>query len=560
MLKGFPYSFKEAVDWSWEKFAPFAQELLECEITTVNLNEWLSDESQFLELVYELNGRLAVAVDQNSADQSAKDRLYRFRDQVWSKTQHLMNQLEQKLIESNFTPPDYDIQLKRIQTNLEIFHPDNVDLEVEAKSYRAQYEAIQGKLKIEVYGENHSVFNVLRFLHIEPDRMKREFIYKKILSARTAVKEDYDTIWRKLFALRKQIARNAGLPDYRAYMWKKLNRQDYIPQDVITFCEAIEAVVVPVVAEIRKQQAAALGLNILKPWDKTVEMQSYQPLKPYHNTEEWLRKSRIVFNKISPRFADHFDTMQSEGLLDLESRPNKSPWNYAERLPASDRTFIFINGRGGNGDLFMLFHEFGHAVHMIEMSELPFMRQKMLPEEIGEVASTTMELLASEYLTIFYSPEQAQIVRHNHLTSMLLRWPFVAMAALFQHWVYTHPDAGADPASCDEQWLGLCNRFMPGIDNAGFEDDLRMQWREFLQVFVFPFYSIEYAFAQFGAVQIWQNYQTDPQRTISQFRHALSRGHTISIPEFYSIAGAKFRFDTETLKGGLEAIQRVLVK
>jgi oligoendopeptidase F len=558
MLKDFPLSYEEAADWGWGEFEPYAQELLSREISTDNLTEWLTDQSQLLGMIHELNGRLSVAVDQNIDDQPAKDRLNRFREQVWTKTRHLMNQLEQKLIDTNLTPPGYEIQLKRIRSNLEIFHPDNVDLETQERSYRNQYEKVRGNIKFEVNGEKHSVYDVLRMLHIEPDRAKREFIYRKLLTARTAVKEDYDTIWKKLFSLRQQVARNAGVSDYRAYMWQKLNRHDYTPQDVITFCEAIENVIVPMVSHLRQQQVTALGVDSLKPWDKTVEVHSSQTLKPYQDTEEWLRKSRMLFNNISPIFAEHFSTMQAEGLLDLESRPNKSPWNYAEWLPASSRSFIFINGRGGNIDLFMLFHEFGHAVQLIEMSDLPFMRQKMLPDEISEVASTTMELIASDHLVVFYTPEQAQIVRHNYLNSLLTRWPFAAMGALFQHWAYTHPEEGANPAACDQYWLSLCERFMPGLDYSGFEDDLRMQWREIFQVFVFPFYYIEYAFAQLGAVQIWQNYQRDPQSTIDQFRHAISRGHTVSVPEFYALAGAKFAVDTETLKQSIEALQNAL--
>jgi oligoendopeptidase F len=560
MLKDFPLTFEEAIDWGWVKFEPYAQELLAREITADNLTDWLADQSQFLEVIHELNGRLSVAVDQNNDDRLAKDRLNLFREQVWSKNHHLMNQLEQKLIETNLTPPNYEIQLTSIRNNLNIFHPDNVELEAEEKTYRDQYENILGHLKFEVNGKKHSIYDVLRMLHIEPDRAKRELIYKQILAARTSVKDDLDTIWNELFTLRQKITRNAGLSDYREYMWRKLNRFDYTPQDVITFCDAIENVIVPLVADIRKGQASTLGVKQLKPWDKTLEARISQPLKPYQDTQEWMTNSRIVFNDISPLFAEYFNLMQSEGLMDLESRPNKSPWNYAERLPASNRTFIFINGRGGNSDLYMLFHEFGHAVHAIEMSSLPYIRQKMLPDEISEVASTTMELLASDHLTSFYPVEQAEIVRHNHLSSMLTRWSFAAMVALFQHWAYTHPVEGADPDTCDQYWLSLCERFMPGIDYTGFEEDLQMQWREVFQVFVFPFYFIEYAFAQLGAVQIWNNYQSHPQGTIDQFRQALSLGHTVSVPEFFEITGAKFTVNTETLKLATGVLENALMK
>ncbi|MCP4285552.1 MAG: M3 family oligoendopeptidase, partial [Gammaproteobacteria bacterium] len=192
MLKNFPLSYEEVADWGWAEFEPYAQELIAREITTDNLTEWLADQSQFLGMIHELNGRLSVAVDQNSEDQPAKDRHTRFRAQVWTKTSHLTNQLEQKLVDTNLTPPGYDIQLKRIRTNLEIFHPGNVDLEAEEKSYREQYEAIRGKLKIEIMGGQHSVFDVLRMLHLEPNQMKREYVYKNIMVGRTAVRDKYD--------------------------------------------------------------------------------------------------------------------------------------------------------------------------------------------------------------------------------------------------------------------------------------------------------------------------------------------------------------------------------
>ena len=559
MLKDFPHSYKETINWGWSEFEPYAQELLERELTIDNLTEWLKDESQLLEMLHELNGRLAVAVDQNNNDHPARERRDRFREHVWPKTRYLINQFEQKLIDTNLTPPRCDIQLKNIRSNLEIFHADNVDLEIEERSYREQYETVRSDTNLDVNGENRNAYDASHILHTEPDRMKRKSIYKNILAARTASKGKYDAIWEKVFSLRSQIARNAGMPDYRVYMWKKLKRHDYAPQDVITFCEAIETVIVPIVSELRKQQASSLGVDTLKPWDALFQENNDPSLKPYQTVEDWLQKSRTLFNNISPKFANYFDIMQSEGLLDIEKRPNKSPWNYAEWLPASNRSFIFINGQGENDDLFMLFHEFGHAVQLIEMSNLPYIRQKMLPDEISEVASTTMELLASEHLSVFYTPEQAKVVRDNHLTSMIFHWPFVAMVALFQHWVYTHPDEGKNPIACDEYWLALCERFLSGIDYSDFEDDLRMQWREVFQVFVFPFYYIEYAFAQLGAVQVWKNYQNAPQETIDQIRDALSRGHTVSVPEFYALAGAKFAVDTETLKQVMGEIQKALI-
>jgi len=45
---------------------------------------------------------------------------------------------------------------------------------------------------------------------------------------------------------------------------------------------------------------------------------------------------------------------------------------------------------------------------------------------------------------------------------------------------------------------------------------------------------------------------------VAQFREALSLGHTVSVPEFYGRAGAKFALDVETLQAAVAVMQRGL--
>jgi hypothetical protein len=66
-----------------------------------------------------------------------------------------------------------------------------------------------------------------------------------------------------------------------------------------------------------------------------------------------------------------------------------------------------------------------------------------------------------------------------------------------------------------------------------------------------------------GALQVWRNYLRDPQGTIQQYRQALSRGATRSLPELYTAAGAKFAFDVTLLQdmvrlvtGKIEALEQ----
>ena len=139
-----------------------------------------------------------------------------------------------------------------------------------------------------------------------------------------------------------------------------------------------------------------------------------------------------------------------------------------------------------------------------------------------------MELLAAPYLEEayggFYSPAEAARARAQHLESSLLFWPYMAVVDAFQHWVYENPREAALTASCDAAWRALWRRFMPGVDWSGLDDELVTGWQRKLHIFTVPFYYVEYGLAQLGAVQVWQNAQTDPVGAVARYRQALALG------------------------------------
>ena len=67
-------------------------------------------------------------------------------------------------------------------------------------------------------------------------------------------------------------------------------------------------------------------------------------------------------------------------------------------------------------------------------------------------------------------------------------------------------------------------------------------WQKQLHIFEVPFYYIEYAIAQLGAIAMWKNYKEDPQKAITNYMSALSLGNTRPIGEIYETAGIKFDF------------------
>ena len=57
-----------------------------------------------------------------------------------------------------------------------------------------------------------------------------------------------------------------------------------------------------------------------------------------------------------------------------------------------------MNAVGTAGNVETLLHEGGHAFHVFEFTDLPYVQQMTIPHEFAEVASMSMELLSAPYL------------------------------------------------------------------------------------------------------------------------------------------------------------------
>jgi oligoendopeptidase F len=123
----------------------------------------------------------------------------------------------------------------------------------------------------------------------------------------------------------------------------------------------------------------------------------------------------------------------------------------------------------------------------------------------------------------------------------------MAVVDAFQHWVYENPDAATDPALCDQTWGELWARFMRGVDWSGLEEEMVTGWHRKLHIFQVPFYYVEYGLAQLGAMQVWRNAIQNQAQAVANYRKALALGTTVTLPELYATAGAKFAFDPLTL-------------
>ena len=563
MSSTLPDSALKFMDWNWSQIEPYYQDLTDRPLDTANVGDWLADWSRLGELLGETFNRLYIATSLDTTDQVAVKRYQAFLDDIYPQMEAADQQLREKLLNSKLEPEGFEVPLRDMRAEVEIFQEDNLPLLTQELKLGNEYDKIIGAQTVTWEGEEITLAQ-LKPVYQDTNREKREQAWRMAANRQLADRDAINELWAKFMDLRQKIGQNAGLPDYRAYRWKQMLRFDYTPEDCARFHHAIERVAVPAAERILEKRRHRLGVETLRPWDLEVDPYGLPPLRPFKDVDELVNQAAIIFHQVDPQLGVYFKTMQSEGLLDLDNRKGKAPGGYCEELQVIRRPFIFMNAVGLDDDVQTLLHEGGHAFHVFETANLPYIQQRQVGLEFAEVASMSMELLAAPYLDKeaggFYSPADAARARIESLEKAILFWPYMAVVDAFQHWVYENHALASDPSNCDEKWAELWGRFMPGVDWTDLEQEMMTGWHRKLHIHVVPLYYIEYGLAQLGAFQVWQNATEDQAGAVDAYRQALSLGSTLPLPQLFAAAGANFAFDEETLQQAVNQAETTIAE
>jgi oligoendopeptidase F len=549
----------QGVDFAdWAQIEPLCSSLLQRPINSpAELEKWLLDLSELSSIIDEYGTRRHIDKSCHTDDPQVEKAFLHFVENIEPKFKPMFFQMQRKLVESphreSLKGMRYDMLVRHWHADVEIFRDENVPLETEQTKLVNEYDKICGAMMVEFRGRQYTLQQLARFGE-EPDRQTREEAWRLGTGRRLQDREAIERIFETLLPLRQQIAGNAGLGDFRAYMWKSYKRFDYQPDDCIRFADSIATAVVPLVDQLDRQRSAKLQITKLRPWDYAVDPQGRPPLRPFVDTDidGLVSKTRSIFDRLSPQLADDFDVLRKRGSLDLDSRKGKQPGGYQSTLNEIREPFIFMNAAGLQRDVETLLHEGGHAFHALAASDEPLLFLRHAPIEFCEVASMAMELLGADHLDVFYTPADHARARRVHLEGIIRFFPWMAIIDLFQHWLYTHP--AHTRAQRTDHWLHLLERFGPKTDWSGLEDARAASWQRQVHLFHVPFYYVEYGIAQLGALQLWMKARQDPQQALANYRAALKLGGTRPLPELFAAAGIHFDFSEKTLRPLMTAI------
>jgi oligoendopeptidase F len=536
----------QELEMKWDTLEPILNELLDREILNVQeLEQWLRDKSELEAALEEDFAWRYIKMSCDTTDESLVKNFQYFATEIEPKISPIANKLNQKFNDSPFIDElDHDkyfVFIRAIKKAIELYRDENVALLTNLQVAQQKYQSITGSMSVVINDQEYTLEQAANFVK-DISRQVRQEAWETIQQRRLLDKDELNILFDELIAMRHQVALNAGFENYRDYMFQAMGRFDYTPQDCYHFHEAIEKQIVPVLQEQAEKRAELLGLDELKPWDMEVSTTGKPALKPFTNGEELIDKSIACFNAINPKLGHLLEIMKSNNLFDVESRKGKAPGGYNYPLAETGAPFIFMNSANSLRDLTTMVHEGGHAIHTFLTANLELNDFKHCPSEVAELASMSMELISMDNWHLYFDNEEDLVrAKKEQLADVLKTLPWVAVIDQFQHWIYTNP--GHNAADREEAFKQIYTRFGHGFTNwDGLEKEFANVWQKQLHLFEVPFYYIEYAIAQLGAIAIWKNYKENPEKALQQYLDALSLGYSKPINEIYETAGIKFDF------------------
>ncbi len=548
----------------WETIKPYFEELKSREInSTDDLERWMYDRSELESVLSEELGWRYIKMTCDTQNEETTKSFQYFVSEIEPEIAPYDHELNLKLMHSPYEPSlereKYKIYLRSIERALEIFREENIPLHTEISTKQQQFAAISGAMTVTLDGEEMTLQRAADRLK-RIDRTVREETWRTVQERRYQDHEKLDNLFDELLKLRHQVAVNANFDNFRDYMFAAMGRFDYTPQDCFDFHASIQETIVPLLTTIDEERKQQLGVDALRPWDLDVDPSGKKPLEPFKTGDELLEKTVQVFYKLDTYLGDCLAIMREMGHLDLESRKGKAPGGYNYPLDEIGVPFIFMNATSSLRDVITMLHEGGHAVHSFLTRDLPLNAAKHPPSEVAELASMSMELISMDFWdTFFEDKEELKRAKRTHLESVLETFPWVATIDKFQHWIYENPAQTQEERQ--KEWVKIFETFNHKIvDWTGIEKYKPFMWQKQLHIYEVPFYYVEYAMAQLGAIAVWKNYKENPTAGLAAYKRALSLGYTVSIGEVYEAAGIKFDFSTEYIKTLVDFVKEEMSK
>lgn len=426
--------------------------------------------------------------------------------------------------------------------------PEIIDDMVEENKLVSEYSQLMAGMEFEFRGEKLPRPMLMKYAKSENRATRRE-CYEALGSTLAQHAEQLDTIFDRLVHVRDRMAKKLGCRNFVELGYYRMGRLCYGEADVRTFRENILRDIVPVVSELRLENAARLGIDTFMLYDNEVFTPGGAPVPC--GKDEIFAAARNMYHAMGRETGAFIDMMLENEAFDVDARKNKWGGGYCTEFVKYRQPFILANFNGTSGDVDVVTHEAGHALNSYLIADNRFALELGCGGmETAETHSMSMEFFAWPHLENFFpNGNDADKYRFQHALDALSFLPYGTMVDAFQHRVYEQPDM--TPAERNALWLSLERQFRPHIHLDGIpylEQGTRWQYQ--MHIYETPFYYIDYCLAQTAAFQFLLASRADYDGAFARYLRLSKQGGEKVWTELLQEAGFRSPFEP----GALEAL------
>jgi len=515
-----------------------------------NAKECFAAYKEYDELYGEYDTVSTLAWVRNSLDTT--DEFYNAEKEFWDETEPMLEEVIKEftaaLLESPFRSEMEAKWGSLMFLNAEIerktFKPEIIaDLQAE-NALSTQYDKLIASAQIEFDGKTLTLSEIYPYSE-HPDRTMRKAAQAATAKWYMGNAAQLDEIYDKMVKLRTEIAKKLGYKSFVELGYYRMGRNCYDQDMVAKFRDGVAKHIVPIVTQLKKEQAARIGVNTIKVYDQMFEYPDGNA-KPVGTPDDIFAHAKKMYHELSPETADFIDSMMERDLFDVLTRPGKSVGGYCTSFPKYKVPFIFANFNGTAGDIDVFTHEVGHAFAAHLAFDIYPSALQDYSSETAEIHSMAMEFFAWPWMEGFFG-DQTDKYYNSHLAGALTFLPYGVMVDEFQHTIYENPDM--TPAQRNKYWLELEAKYRPWLDlkDVPFHEEGR-RWQAQLHIYAIPFYYIDYCLAQIMALSFWAQNQTDPKAAWDKYRRLTGFAGTKTFVELVADAGLPTPFDADNIK------------
>lgn len=367
---------------------------------------------------------------------------------------------------------------------------------------KAQYRSLN-KVSLDFNGESKTISEISGF-YSNKDRDIRKKAHDTVNDYYYSNHEEYDNILYELINVRNKIAKELGFNNYVDLSLYKLKRFDYNYNDIKSFRDNIIKYINPICKLMSEWQRKELGINDLKYYDSVFFTEMPESI---YKGEDLLNELRKSFNKCDKEISNLFNDMLDNDYIDFVQRKNKVNFSITNYLTETCLPVITGNYKNNYLDIQTTTHEMGHSFqkYCASLKDRKYIVSPLLKYptmEVAEMFSYSMELIMMKYVDNIFDSKDYKKYCFMKMYNLIANLPYICLVDEFQESIYSNENLQVEDIR--NTWLKLVDKYNLKRSNSGHVnlDNGGYFYRQ-THIYTDPFYYIDYALSNFGALSIW---------------------------------------------------------